>query len=1042
MPLSRFFVDRPIFAWVIAIVIMMGGLYAIARLAIEQYPDMAPPEVSVSATYPGASAETLETSVTQVLEQQLTGIDGLLYFSSSSDSSGIASISITFSKGTNPEIAQVQVQNRVQQALSRLPIPVQQQGLSVVKRNSGYLMIVTLADKTNRSSDGDIGDYLVSRFQDELARVDGVGQVQLYGGQYAMRIWLDPVKLAAVKLMPSDIAAAIQAQNTEVSAGQIGQNPAVVGQMLNAVVKAKARFTSAGQFRAIVVKTQGDGSVVRLSDVARVEIGQEDYSYVSRVDGHPASGISIRLAPGADALKTAAAVKARVAELGRELPAGYVVSYSGDATDFIKLSVLEVIETLVIAIVLVMIVMFLFLQSWRGTLIPAIAVPVVLLGTCGVLVVFGYSINTLTLFGMVLAIGLLVDDAIVVVENVERIMTREMLGPREATIQSMNEISSALVGIALVLSAVFLPMAFFDGSTGVIYRQFSITIVSSMVLSVLVALILSPALCATLLKSGDHDPLQRHGLFGSFNRWFDRMTGRYVDTARNVISHRRLHLGVYALLLGLLALLFVRLPTGFLPTEDQGELMVQYTLPAGATLQRTEKVGITVERYLLERERTNIASVFAVDGIGFGGAGANAGTAWISLAPFGQRRANSSSAEAIGLRAVEALSGIRDAQVFATAPPAIMGFGQSSGFTFELLNTSGMERARFTALRDKLVAAANRDPKLSQVRATTLPDMPQLRIDIDETKLAVLGLNLGAVTSTLSTAWGGTYVNDFIDRGRVKRVYLQADSPFRMRPNDLDTWFVRASNGTMTPFSAFATSTWEVGPSSVWRFNGRSSYEIQGEAAPGASSGDAMKAMEALQHALAPGTTSAWSGISYQERQAQGQAPYLYALSILIVFLCLAALYESGSIPLAVLLVLPIGLIGAVLAVTLRDLDNNVYFQVGLVTTIGLTAKNAVLIVEFAEAARRRGEDIVQAALEGARLRLRPILMTSIAFIVGVLPLAIATGAGARSRMAIGTAVSGGTLTATVLAIFYVPMFFVLVARLLHRADSQASENE
>ena len=1037
MGISRYFVDRPIFAWVIAIVVMLGGIGAIMSLSIAQYPDVAPPTVQIRATYTGASAETLETSVTQVIEQELTGIDGMDYFSSSSDSSGSASISVTFEKGTDPDTAQVQVQNKVAQAEARLPSAVTQQGVTVSKANSDFLMIVAVYDKTDTSSEADVADYLVSHFQDELARVDGVGSSQVFGSQYAMRIWLDPAKLAAVQLMPSDVQSAIQAQNVDVSAGQIGALPAVEGQQLNATVRAKSRLQTPEQFRDIVVKTDTSGSIVRLGDVARVELGQESYASSARLNGHPGSGMAIQLATGADALKTAAAVKARVEELAVGMPAGYTIAYPRDTTDFVKLSIHEVAETLLIAIVLVIAVMFVFLQSWRATLIPAVAVPVVLLGTFGVLALFGYSINTLTLFGMVLAIGLLVDDAIVVVENVERVMAEEGLNPRDATIKSMGEIGSALIGIALVLSAVFLPMAFFGGATGVIYRQFSVTIVSAMVLSVVVALVLSPALTATLLKPAHGDALERPGLFGRFNRWFDRSTRRYVEGTRRVIDRRVVHLGIFAVIVIVMAVLFVRLPTSFLPTEDQGQVMVMFNLPAGATAERTEAVRDQVQGYITKHEAKTVENAFAITGFGFSGSGQNAGMAFMSLAPFDERSGKDASASAINARAMKAFSSIRDATIIPMTPPAISGLGQSSGFTFELLNSSGMARDKFVALRDKLIAAAAKDPSLARVRASTLPDTPQLRITLDDAKLAVLGLSESDVTSALSGAWGGTYINDFVDRGRVKRVYMQSDAPYRMLPSDLDGWFVRTSSNTMVPFSAIATETWEKGPNSVSRYNGRSSYEIQGEAADGASSGEAMAAMMKLQQKLAPGTSYAWSGLSYQENKSSGQAPLLYGLSILVVFLCLAALYESWSVPFAVLLVLPLGIIGAVLAVTLRGLDNDIYFQVGLITTIGLAAKNAILIVEFAEMARRGGTDVVTAALDAARTRLRPILMTSIAFILGVLPLAIASGAGANSRIAIGTAVIGGMLTATVIAIFYVPLFFVLVARLFHRRPKE-----
>ena len=1036
MNISRFFIDRPIFAWVIAIAIMLAGAGAIMSLPIAQYPDISPPTVNVSATYPGASAETLESSVTQVIEQQLTGLDNMLYFSSSSSSSGSVSISVTFAKGTDPDTAQVQVQNKVQQAVSRLPTQVQQRGVTVTKSNSDFLMIVALYDETGRQTSADIGDYLVSHFQDEIGRVNGVGQTSVFGSQYAMRIWLDPSKMAAVSLMPSDITSAITAQNTEVAAGQLGALPAVKGQALNAVVTAKSRLTTPEQFRNIVVKTQTDGSVIRLSDVATVELGSEDYNFSAMLNGYPAAGMAVQLASGADALKTSEAVRARVAQLESSLPAGYKIAYPRDSTDFVKLSIYEVVETLLIAIILVVAVMYLFLQSFRATLVPAIAVPVVLLGTFGILALFGYSINTLTLFAMVLAIGLLVDDAIVVVENVERLMTEQKLSPREATIGSMSEIGSALVGIALVLSAVLLPMAFFGGSTGVIYRQFSVTIVSSMLLSVVVALILSPAICATLLKPSHHDPLERKGFFGGFNRWFERMTRKYLGAVEAVIGRRLVHLGVFALIVVLMAVLFMRLPTGFLPVEDQGEAMVMYTLPAGATAERTEAVRQAIQSYYLDKEKQDVRVTMVIRGFSFNGQGQNAGMGFVGLAPFDERASRQDSVAALNGRAMKAFSTIRDAQVIAMTPPAIRGLGQSNGFTFQLLNTAGVDRATFVTLRDKLIAAANKDPSLSQVRAATLVDAPQLRIDIDEAKLAVLGLSEADVNSTLSAAWGGSYVNDFVDRGRVKRVYVQGDAAARMLPEDLDKWFVRASTGDMVPFSAFASTHWEKGPSSVSRFNGQSSYSIQGQAASGVSSGTAMAEMIRLQQQVAPSLSYAWSDLSYEQNQSTGQAPYLYALSVLVVFLCLAALYESWSVPFAVLFVLPLGVIGAVLAVTLRGLENDIYFQVGLLTTIGLTAKNAILIVEFAEMAHRNGQDMVHAAMEAAKLRLRPILMTSIAFIAGVLPLVVASGVGAESRIEIGTAVAGGMLTATMLAIFYVPMFFIVVARFFHRPDS------
>jgi multidrug efflux pump len=1031
--LSRFFIERPIFAWVIAIGIMLAGAGAMLSLPIAQYPDIAPPSVNISATYPGASADTVETSVTQVIEQQLTGIDGLMYFSSTSTANGQARITITFKKGTDPDTAQVQVQNQVQRALSRLPNAVQQQGLTVTKSQTDFLLLVGIYDKTNRATQSDISDYLVNHFQDPISRIEGVGQAQIFGSQYAMRIWLDPYKLATVKLMPSDVENAIRAQNVEVSAGQIGADPAPPGQQLNATVRARARLQTPEQFRNIIVKTQSNGSVVRLSDVARVELGNESYATSVLVNDHPGTGMALQLAPGADALKTAELVKARVQELSADLPHGYTMIYARDSTPFIRLSVEEVVQTLIEAVGLVVVVMFVFLQSWRATLIPAIAVPVVLLGTFGVLALFGYSINTLTLFGMVLSIGLLVDDAIVVVENVERLMHDEGLDARAATIRSMGEIGGALVGIGLVLSAVLLPMAFFGGSTGVIYRQFSITIVSSMLLSVLVALILSPALCATLLKRVSEE--RRHqGWAGKFNRWFDRVTGGYRRRLEGVMHRRAIFWGGYVLILGLLALLFVRLPTSFLPVEDQGQVMVQLTLPAGAKSSRTAEAVRSVRNYFLNDEADNVGSIFIAQGFSFAGQGENTAQGFVNLAPWEDRKGSANSATAIANRATKQLAAIRDAKILAMTPPAIRGLGQSNGFTFELLNSGGLSRERFLALRNQLLAAAARSPLLAGVRAATLEDTPQLKVDIDAEKLAVLGLTQSDVDDVLSSAWGSSYINDFVDRGRVKRVYMQADAPYRALPTDIDNWQVRsASTGEMVPFSAFATTHWEMGPTTVSRFNGQSSFEIQGQAAPGASSGEAMEEMVRLQKQLPAGTGYAWSGLSYEEQLSGGQAPLLYGLSVLVVFLCLAALYESWSIPLAVLLVIPLGLIGAVIAVWARGLENNIFFQVGLLTTMGLAAKNAILIVEFAELAYRRGEDAFAAAMEAARLRFRPILMTSLAFMAGVIPLAVASGAGAQSRIAIGTAVFGGMLTATVLAIFYVPLFFLTIMRLFSR---------
>ncbi|WP_296615322.1 efflux RND transporter permease subunit [Sphingomonas sp.] len=1034
--MSRIFIDRPIFAWVIAIIIMLVGLGSIFTLPVEQFPDVAPPQVNIRASYPGASAVTLENSVTQVIEQQLTGIDGLLYFSSNSSSRGQVTISATFQKGTNPDIAQVQVQNKVQQALSRLPQQVQQQGLTVTKSNPDFLLIAAIYDTTDQKTNLDVSDYLVSNLQDSIGRIPGVGDTNVFGAQYGMRIWLNPDKLQSYSLVPADITTAITAQNAEVAAGEVGGVPSGPDQMLNATVTAQSRLSTPAQFANIVVKTQPDGSTVHLSDVARIELGSESYAIVSRVNGHPGAGIAVSLAPGADALTTAELVKKEIETQSKNFPQGFAYDFPNDSTTFIKLSIEDVVKTLFEAIVLVVIVMFVFLQSWRATLIPTIAVPVVLLGTFGVFAVAGFSINTLTLFGLVLAIGLLVDDAIVVVENVERVMEENPgMSPRDATIKSMSEIQIALVAIALVLSAVFLPMAFFGGSTGVIYRQFSLTIVSAMVLSVVVALILTPALTTTLLKRKEqerHDGwVYRHTEKARdwFNTNFERMVNWYTDRVSRVVDRKWLFLAIYACVIAILVILFVRLPTGFLPTEDQGFAQIQFNLPAGATINRTQAAQKTIEDYFLKTEGKNTAAILTVSGTGGGGGGGqNAGRGFVALKDWSERKGSENGADAITNRATKALGALRDVEFYATVPAAVRGLGQSSGFTVELENTGGLTRDQFRAARDQLLADARADPTLAAVRPSDLPDQPTLKVDTDAQKLSVLGLTQASVNATLSTAWGGSYVNDFNDRGRVKRVYVQGDAPYRSSPEDIAKWYVRGSNGQMVPFSSFATISWSNAPTSLSRFNGISSYEISGQSAPGKSSGDAMKRIEEMA-AKIPGTSIEWSGASYQERLSSGQAPILYGLSLLVVFLCLAALYESWTIPIAVLLIIPLGLVGSVFAVTLRGLQNDVYLQIGLLTTMGLAAKNAILMIEFAEQAEKSGKRVIEAALEAARIRLRPILMTSFAFIFGVLPLAIATGAGANSRVAIGTAVIGGMLTATILAVFYIPLFFVLVRR-------------
>jgi len=1017
--MSRIFIDRPIFAWVIAIITMLLGLGSVLSLPIEQFPDIAPPQVNIRASYPGASATTLETSVTQVLEQQLSGIDGLLYFSSNSSARGQVSISITFEKGTDPDIAQVQ-----------------QQGLTVTKSNPDFLMVIGLFDATDKASNLDVSDYLVSNLQDAIGRVEGVGDTNVFGSSYAMRVWLDPGKLAGYSLMPSDVIAAITAQNAEVTAGEVGAVPSPPGQRLDATVTAQSRLSTPDQFARIVVKTQVDGSTVSLRDVARIELGADSYGVVSRINGHPGAGLAVSMSPGADALKTAELVKAEVERMSADFPAGYAYDFPQDTTIFIERSISDVIITLIEAIVLVVIVIFVFLQSWRATLIPAIAVPVVLLGTFAIIAAAGFTINTLTLFGLVLAIGLLVDDAIVVVENVERLLHENPgMTPRDATIESMNEIQTALVAIALVLSAVFLPMAFFGGSTGVIYRQFSLTIVAAMGLSVLVALILSPALTATLLKRREDE--DHTGFVGRnsrrmhhwFERNFTRLTAWYHDRAVTVVDRKKRFLLIFGGIVVLLAVLFIRLPTGFLPTEDQGLAQLSFNLAPGATLERTVEAQKEIDSYFLKNELGNVDTLLTVSGGGGNSSGQAAGRGFVALKLWEDRSGEGdTSADAITRRATAALARLRDVEFFATVPGAVRGLGQSSGFTAELLNSGNMTREQFTKAQLDIMAEARADASLANVRLSTLADQPTLKIDIDTQKLAVLGLNQTDVNTTLSTAWGGRYVNDFTDRGRVKRVYVQGDAPYRHAPEDLSSWQVRGSSGQMVPFSAFATIAWAVAPNSLNRFNGVPNFEVNGQAAPGFSSGQAMDTFAAIA-AKYPGVSVAWSGSSYQERLSSGQAPLLYAVSLLVVFLCLAALYESWSVPVAVLLVIPLGLVGAIFAVTLRGLQNDVYLQIGLLTTMGLAAKNAILMIEFAELEVKRGKRIIDAALSAARIRLRPILMTSCAFIFGVLPLALATGAGAKSRIAIGTSVIGGMLTATLLAVFYIPLFFVIVRR-------------
>jgi multidrug efflux pump len=1039
--MARFFIDRPIFAWVIALVIMLAGSLAIIGLPIAQYPSIAPPAVGISASYPGASAKTVEDSVTQIIEQNMTGLDHLLYMSSQSDSSGNVSVTLTFQAGTDPDIAQVQVQNKLQQAMSLLPQEVQQQGIRVQKTSSSFLMVAAFISGDGSMNNDDLADYVVANIKEPLSRLDGVGDITLFGSQYSMRVWLDPNKLTRVQMTPIDVQNAIKAQNAQVAFGKVGGTPSVESQQFTATIMGQTRLSTVEEFNNILLRVNQDGSKVRLQDVARVELAGENYDADALYNGQSTAAVAIKLATGANALDTAEKIRGKLDELSAYFPANMKVVYPYDTTPFVQISIEEVVQTLIEAIFLVFCVMYLFLQNFRATLIPTIAVPVVLLGTFGVMSAFGFSINTLTMFGLVLAIGLLVDDAIVVVENVERLMSEEDLSPLEATRKSMTQITGALVGIALVLSAVFVPMAFFGGSTGAIYRQFSLTIVSAMVLSVLVALILTPALCATLLKPIKHGEFgAQRGFFGWFNRAFDSGANRYQSGVRKVIKQGARYSIIYVAMLAVLAVLFMRMPTSFLPEEDQGVIMSMVQLPVGATKQRTEVVLADMRDYFLKNEKNNVDSVLTVAGFSFAGSGQNSGMAFIKLKDWKERSSPDRSANAIIGRAMGYLFSIKEAQVFAFNLPPIPELGTATGFDFYLQDRAGLGHDKLMAARNQLLGMAAQDPNLVRVRPNGMEDTPQLDVKIDYEKALAQGLSISDINSTLSTAWGSSYVNDFVDRGRVKKVYLQADAPFRMNPEDLKLWYVRNSTGQMVPFSAFASTEWSFGSPRLERYNGVSAMEIVGEAAPGKSTGDAMAAIEQMVKQLPEGIGIEWTGLSLQERQAGSQAPALYAISLLVVFLCLAALYESWSIPFSVMLVVPLGVLGAILAATMRGLENDVYFQVGLLTTIGLSAKNAILIVEFAKELYDKGMGLGEAVVEAARLRLRPILMTSLAFILGVLPLVISSGAGASSRNAIGTGVMGGMISATVLAIFFVPLFFVLVTRHFTKQNSQEEQ--
>jgi multidrug efflux pump len=1029
--MARFFIDRPIFAWVIAIIIMLGGALAVTQLAVERYPNIAPPAVTINANYPGASAQVVEDSVTQIIEQNMKGLDGLIYMSANSSSTGNASITLTFENGTDPDIAQVQVQNKLQLAMPLLPQEVQRQGVNVSKSRSGFLMVAGFVSEDGSMNRDDIADYVAANIADPVSRVPGVGSVQVFGSKYAMRIWLDPNKLDTYRVSTNDIIAAVQAQNQQVAVGSLGAAPAIEGQQINATITAQGRLQTAEEFADIVIRAGDDGSVLKLGDLARVEIGAENYEFVTRYNRQPATGIAVSLATGANALDTSEGVKQALAELDEFFPPGLTWVVPFDTAPFVKVSIEGVVQTLIEAIILVFLVMFLFLQNFRATLIPTIAVPVVLLGTFGILAALGFSINMLTMFAMVLAIGLLVDDAIVVVENVERVMSEEGLSPREATRKSMDQITGALVGIGLVLSAVFVPMAFLGGATGVIYRQFTATIVSAMGLSVLVALVLTPALCATMLKplkKGEHHG--EKGFFRWFNRNFENSSAKYRRGVRGILARSGRFMLIFLAITLIMVALFLRLPSSFLPDEDQGVLFSMVQAPVGATQQRTMESIRKLEDHFLENEQDAVRAVFAIQGFSFSGSGQNMGMAFVNLEHWDERKDPALHSTAVAGRGMAALSQIKDAIAYAFSPPPLPELGTSSGFSFYLQDNGNQGHEALLAARNQLLGAAGQSPLLMNVRPNGLEDTPEFRIDIDIEKAAALDLDVSEINATLGAAWGGRYIDDFIDRGRIKRVYLQADAPFRMNPDDFKRWSVRNRNGDMVPFSAFASTRWDYASPRLERYNGVPAMQIAGEGVAGVSSGEAMAEVERIAGELPPGFGVEWSGLSYQERQAGAQTPLLYILSLLVVFLCLAALYESWTVPTAVLMVAPLGILGAVLANTFRGMERDVYFQVAMLTTVGLTSKNAILIVEFAKQYLESGMELIEATLQAVRDRLRPILMTSLAFGLGVTPLAIATGAGSGAQRAIGTGVLGGMIVGTLLGIFFIPLFFVVVQRL------------
>lgn len=1043
--IARFFIHHPIFAWVISLIIMLAGALSIKNLGIEQYPDIAPPTIEIIATYSGASPKAIENSITQVIEQELRGLDGLLYFSSTSGS-GASTINVVFEKGIDPDIAQVQVNNKVQQILPRLPEDVRKEGVSVVKAQSDYLMIFSIHDESGESSENDISDYMISNLKDGLARVDGVGGVELFGAEYAMRIWLDPKKLKSYNLMPSDINREIMIQNTQASGGSIGARPQINNQELNADVVSRTKLENKREFEDIVIKSNLNGANVLLSDVAKVELGSQDYSFILKVNGYQASGVGIKLSSGANAVETAKKVKEYISSFENNLPNGYIISYPYDTTIFIEASIKEVVKTLFEAIVLVVIVMFVFLNSWRATIIPAVAVPVVLLGTFAILNFLGFTINSLTMFAMVLSIGLLVDDAIVVVENVERNMREKNLLAKEATIIAMSEITSALIGVATVLSVVFLPMIFFSGSTGIIYKQFAVTIISSMVLSVVVAITLSPAICATFLKP--HNPNAKDsGPIVWFNKKFDNLTRKYKMSIFNFVNKPLKWMTAYVAIIAVTILLFFKLPTGFVPSEDQGDLMLQFTLPVGASATRSEDVEKIIRDYFLIEEKVAVNSIFTIVGFTFSGNVQNGGLGFVELKNWSQRSGKENKADEIAQRAMIAFSEndskyfIRDAEVYVMNPSSIPGLGNSDGFEFRLQAGAKMSREELLEAKNSLLETVKSSGLIVGARVEGTEETPQLKLNYDKKKIYSLGLSYEDIDNTLSSAWAGNYVNDFIDRSRVKRVYTQADAQYRAKPEDLYLWNVRNKENKMVSFEEFTKISWEPAEKSLTRYNGLASYLFQGQANYGVSSGVAMDEMERLAKANNPDTNYSWSGLSYQEKLSGGQAIYLYSLSLIVIFLCLAALYESWSIPFSVLLAVPLGIIGAVISVYFRDLNNDVYFQVALLTTIGLVAKNAILIIEFVENAYKSGKPLIKSAIEGASLRFRPIIMTSLAFIAGIIPLAISSGAGANSRISIGTGIIGGTLTGTILAIFYVPLMFVLIKKIFARKEQKGIKN-